>query len=171
MTVMETAILMNKPIKPKKPSNRENPPLLTIETDKWVAENDNGEFILLDSGDDNEYIDSSGYPNYEKLEEMGLELVNKESFKYSFIQKLYQLIDQDFSFGNSLDRDGYVIGLIVTFKIKNENYEKELELFNNRFIKYAEDLEKYNQKMIEFEEFKKQEKINQLQAELNSLKK
>lgn len=125
---------MNKPLKPKKPSKNDFPPQEFIHVDKWLVEK-NSDLILIDPEIEKELFDD-GYPNWEKLEELDYEMVHKDSYSYSFIQKIYEIVKQDFEFGNSLDRDGYVMGLIVTIKIKDPNYESKLNKFTRRFDIY-----------------------------------
>lgn len=161
---------MKKPYAPKKPSKNEPPPEKTISVNYWVALNEKEEIILISENNSDLIHGKSGYPDLDKIEEQGMDLVQDEEYSYSFIDKIYKILGKDFKFGNSLDSDGYVMGFIVTVKENNPNYERELKQFDTRFERYDKARARYEKELVRFQEFQKQEKIKKLQQELAQIK-
>jgi hypothetical protein len=167
---------MNKPIKPKKPSKYEPVPSTEkLFTKILVFDNANKQYLLIDEKshprifvDDEGNDICQGYLNYDELERLNYEH-DFSSLKFSALQVIFNILQKDFTVEECVDRDGYSMYTEIWYTDSNPNYKKELEIYNNRFLKYEEDLKKYNQDLENYNKFKTEEKRKKLEQELKKI--
>lgn len=180
---------MKKPIKPKKPSSRELPPTVLITVSKLlVYDNKRKKFELIDHlshpdifsfstncVDDvgNEIFETNDelVPNWEKLEEFDYDQDNEHlSYnQYVSIKEDCKISADDFTVYPQYNSDRYYSCSIVRYKCLDPEYDKKLEIYNNRFKTYELALAKYEDKLKKYEEFRRIEKKKKLQEQLNKL--
>lgn len=91
----------------------------------------------------------------------------QESFKYSDLTKIKEDLCVDDLY-LEVCADYYVI---VSYGIKNPNYLRDLEIYNNRFNQYEEDLKKYNEDMVIYKKFALEQSKKRLEAQIRRLSK
>lgn len=166
---------MKKPIKPKKPSQREHPPSLNITERKLlVVDNNNNKFLLIDNDSHPEVFSDkySLYPTWTELENLGFNW-DMKTLSYSDYQKIYKECytpSDDFTVNHIYNCDGYYDYSIVEYKTIDAKYDEKLKKFENRFIEYEAAIKNYESEIIKYNEYKKQEKITKMEKELKKLK-
>lgn len=159
---------MNKPICPKKPLKNENPPNEFETIEKVVMVNyKTKELVLVDADYREKVNEDEDMPQYEvdNLEDFGEGLTYLDVLKF---KKLLPPEIENFTIEENANSDGYYEYTYLTYKQKKDAdiFQKELADFNNRFEKYEKQYSKYQVALKEYEEFRTQERIRKLQAEL-----
>lgn len=171
---------MNKPIKPKKPSNRDPQPTTVITVSKLlVYSRKDNKYLLLDEHShpnvfrdpEDKIINNELVPYLEELYNLDCDWdMNDLSFgDYQRIYRDCNIPADDFTVCHRHNEDGYYDMSIVQYKIVDPDYDAKLEKYNNRFVEYEKQLAVYEEEMKKYTEYKNTEKKKKLMAELNKL--
>lgn len=168
---------MNKPKKPKKPSQRDVAPTPRINTHKLLTRNiKTGEYCLIDA-DSHPQVFSDPETGLivdqlycETLEDMGYEW-NFRVLRYSDYLKIVKdtNINVDFVITHIHNTDGYYAYSIVEYEMIDPKYHQKLDAYNNRFAIYEKQLEDYTVELEKYEQHRKSEQKRKLQEKLSKL--
>lgn len=171
---------MNKPIKPKRPTNREPQPSTVITVSKLlVYDTKNNKYLLIDEKShpevfrdpEDKTINNELVAYWDELDEMDWNY-HMEELSYSDYQRIYRdcnIPADDFTVCHRHNEDGYYDMSIVKYKIVDPDYDAKLEKYNNRYVEYEKQLAVYEEEMRKYTEYKNAEKKKKLMAELNKL--
>jgi hypothetical protein len=145
---------MNPPIKPQKPKVNEKPPEKDFVFKKYILVNIETNDVLLND---------RSKSNYFKTESL-----NKKQ-----IAKLNELVGHlDYEiFLTGEDYEGPYLGVIYKQEKPKDEYDKELQDYNNRFENYNKALLEYERQKKDYQQYLAEKKIKKLEAEIAKLKK
>lgn len=152
---------MNRPIKPQKPTKYSLPPKTTRTVTKVVIVKQ-GAIKLIDYSDrEDEEID------YDLTEDL-------KYISYKNILSIKQILPEyvnNFTINQVSEGDGYYLYTLIDY-IENkseEDYQKELNVYNNRFETYELEMKQYQLDLIKYNNWKNDIKKEKLKLELSKL--
>ncbi len=165
--------LIQRPIKPKRPSKNDSPPLDKITVTKILVFNENTKKY--------EAIDYKNCPdafngdldsfNCNELEAYYVWDIDR--ITYQQMMNVYRDCNfpaDDFIITPQYNRDGYYEYTTIEYQIPDPDYNKKLEVFHDRFTDYERQLRQYYEDLAAYEGIKKEKRREKLEQELKSLK-